>query len=273
MKSFRMKSLSLAVLALTGLGMAQSAAAVCNNATPFVAWSSWNPNNSTNVGAAFGGSTVAADGLNGTSCSMASKFTQANVSLGESANVYDQSPAKEQTYRFRFYIDPTNLQTASLTSSTQVAIFGAQSAANHGTVKPNNNLVRMYILGNGTGTALLRTFAACNTGDNFQASRCRSLTGDVTLAAGPQRIEGQLIIGGAGTGKVNIWIGSNVGTPDAVINVDNSAWGGVGVEGVKQANLGLFQATGGVSGYQGVFLNTVVRFDEFDSRRQTAIGP
>jgi len=95
----------------------------------------------------------------------------------------------------------------------------------------------------------------------------------VTLAAGPQRIEGQLIIGGAGTGKVNIWIGSNVGTPDAVINVDNSAWGGVGVEGVKQANLGLFQATGGVSGYQGVFLNTVVRFDEFDSRRQTAIGP
>jgi hypothetical protein len=267
MKSMQMKALALAVLGLAGMG---SAYAACTNPTPFTAWSSWNPGTSTNVGANFGGSTTATTGLNSTSCAMASKFTASGGSLGETARVFDQSPTKEQTYRFRFYIDPTGVANTNLTSLTTAAIFGAESGSNHGAVKPNNNMVRMYLIGDGTGAVKLRTFAACSSGDNFLANRCRATTGDLTLTAGSQRIEGQIIVGAAGTGKVNIWLGANVGTPDQTINLDNAAWGGVGVEGVETADLGLFQGTGT---FQSAELNNVVVFDEFDSRRTTAIGP
>jgi len=270
MKSNQMKALALAVLGLAGFGVAGSAMAACANTTAFGAWSSWNAGTSTNVGAAFGGSTTAGNGLHSTSCSMAAKFTQSGSSLGESAIVYDQSPTKEQTYRFRFYIDPTSVATTSLNTLTTVAVFGAQSGANHGAVKLNNNMVRMYLLGDGTGKVYLRTFASCTSGDNALANRCRTTTGDLLLASGPQRIEGQIIVGAAGTGKVNTWIGANVGTPDSVINLDNAAWGTAGSDGVETANLGLFQGTGS---FQSSFTNQVVLFDEFDSRRQTPIGP
>jgi len=266
MKSIQMKALALAVLGLAGMG---SAYAACTNPTPFTAWSSWNPGTSTNVGAALGGNTAAASGLNSTSCAMAAKFTTSGSSLGETARVFDQSPTKEQTYRFRFYIDPTGVANTSLNSTTQVAVFGAESGLNHGTVKLNNNIVRMYLLGDGSGAVKLRTFAACTTGDGFIANRCHAAS-DLALAAGAQRVEGQVIMGAAGTGKVNIWLGANTGTPDQVINVDNAAWGGVGVEGVETADMGLFQGTGS---FQTSQLNNVVVFDEFDSRRTTAIGP
>jgi hypothetical protein len=273
MKSMQMKALSLAVLALAGFGMAGSAAAACTNPNIYAAWSSWNPTGcgggGCNAGTALGGATAATTGLNSTACALASSFTTSGTSLGETAKVYDQSPTKEQTYRFRFYIDPTAIANTSLTSTTQVSIFGADSGLNHGTAKANNNMVRMYLLGDGSGAVKLRTFAACTTGDGFVANRCHAAS-DLTLAAGAQRIEGQLIVGGTGTGILNIWIGSNTGTPDQVVNVDNAAWGGAGVEGVETANMGLYQGTGA---FQTNQLNKAVIFDEFDSRRQTSIGP
>ena len=66
------------------------------------------------------------------------------------------------------------------------------------------------------------------------------------------------------------FVGEAGPTPDQTINLDNAAWGGVGVEGVETADLGLFQGTGT---FQSAELNNVVVFDEFDSRRTTAIGP
>jgi len=282
MKSMKMKALAVAVLGLAGMG---SAMAACSNTTPFAAWSSWNaaattchgsPSTGCNAEDKLGGISVAADGLHTTSCSMSSKFTtradQPGGSFGEEAGVFDNSPQKEQTYRFRFYINPAAV-AATLSTANQVGVFGAHSASNHGATL-NNQLVQMYILGDGTGNVFLRTFAACTSGDGFVGSRCLSNSGDVQLPtasfATGVRVEGQVIIGAAG--KVNIWVGSAVdpNTPSATINLNNAAWGGAGVDGVKQAKLGLQTST---LGYQKNNLNKVVLFDEFDSRRQTFIGP
>ena len=269
MKSFTMKALALAVLGLAGAG---SAMAACPT-DAFAAWSS--DSGGVNQGAQLGGSTVGiSPGLNTTSCAMNAAFTHvAPSSNGEQAIVFDNSPAFEQTFRFRFYVDPTNV-ASSLSTTNTVAIYAAKSQLNHGAT-PNPFIVQMLLVGSGTNIAL-RTLAACGSGDNFQASHCRA-TSDVIL--GPKatatpngiRVEGQVIMGGTGTGKVNIWVGSNVNTaaPDATINVDNSAWYAVGTEGVKQAVMGLFQ---GSIPFRGATTNMTVKFDEYDSRRQTFIG-
>src|SRR4051812_30059721 len=102
MKSFTMKALAVAVLGLAGTGVASAA---CTNSTPFAAWSSWN--GTSNTGAQFGGATTATSGLNSTTCGMAATTTASPGSNGAQAVVFDNSPQKEQTYRFRFYVDPT----------------------------------------------------------------------------------------------------------------------------------------------------------------------
>jgi len=282
MKSNQMKALALAVLGLAGFGVTGSAMAACANPTPFAAWSSWNgaattcngsPSTGCNAGQSFGGHTDAASGLHSTSCAMSSYFTLFNQSLGQQAIVYDNSPAKEQTYRFRFYVDPTSVK-ANLSSLNTVGLFQGKAAANHGTPTAHNQIVYLALNGDGTNV-FLRTSAACNSGDNFQGNKCQSNTGDVQLPApftGGVRVEGQVIIGGAGTGKVNIWVGSNVGTPDRVINVDNAAWGTAGSDGVKQAAMGLQHGSGTFQQGNHDSAHNVV-FDEFDSRRQTPIGP
>ena len=126
MKSFKVKALAVAVLGLAGMGVASAA---CTNSTPFAAWSSWN--GATNTGAAFGGTTVAGNGLNGTSCSMSSSIS-GSAGNGAEAVVFDNSPQHEQSYRFRFYIDPTAV-AANLDSSFKTTyIFQATSQSVHG---------------------------------------------------------------------------------------------------------------------------------------------
>jgi hypothetical protein len=270
MKSFKMKALAVAVLGLAGMGLASSAMATCTNSTPFAAWSSWN--GTKNLGAQSGGSTVAGNGLDGTNCSMASSFTTNPGSNAEQAVVYDNSPQFEQSYRFRFYIDPSQILSTLSTTKT-VYVFQALSASTHGTVSPTNKIVSMELLGQG-GAVTLATFAACSSGDNQVGNRCHAATNLTLPSAGTTgvRIEGQVILGAAGTGKVNVWIGTNANSasPDATINVDNSAWYTSGSEGVKQAVMGLFAST---PFFRTSNQNKVVLFDEFDSRRQTFIGP
>lgn len=278
MKSFKMKALALATLGLGGLVMAGSAFAACtgtNNATPFAAWSSasGSPLGTTTSGALLGGTAVAGPGLNGTNCSMAASFATAPGSNGEEAVVFDNSPQLEQTYRFRFYFDPTAIASTLSTVNTVFA-FQATSSSNHGTVSPTTKIVQIQLIGSG-GVVSIRPFAACTTagsGATQVGNNCHST--DVVLptpyAGTGVRVEGQVIIGTTGTGVLNIWVGTNTGTPDAVINVDNAAWGGTGVDGVKQATLGLFRST---PFFRNAGVNQVVYFDEFDSRRQTAIGP
>ena len=274
MKSFKMKALALATLGLGGLVMAGSAAAAaCTNTAPFAAWSSasGSPLGTTTSGALLGGVAVAGPGLNGTNCSMAASFATAPGSNGEEAVVFDNSPQLEQTYRFRFYIDPTAIAPSLSTVNTAFA-FQATSSANHGTVSPTTKIVEIQLIGN-SGVVSIRPFAACTTaggGATQVGNFCHST--DVVLptpyVGTGVRVEGQVILGSAGTGVLNIWVGTNTGTPDAVINVDNAAWGGS--DGVKQATMGLFRST---PFFRNAAVNQVVYFDEFDSRRQTAIGP
>jgi len=191
------------------------------------------------------------------------------------AAVFDNSPAKEQTYRFRFYIDPTNV-TANLNNFSSSYVFQGSSAANHGAVA-TNRMIGLVLTGNGTN-AILHPFAACTApragGTTQNGNLCQN--GQVNLPftsgsvyTGGVRVEGQLIVGST-TGALNIWIGSNVGTPDISVAMDNAAWGTAGTDGVKQALMGLLHTTGNCrSGNQ----NKDVFFDEFDSRRQTPIGP
>jgi len=217
---------------------------------------------------------VATNGLNGTACGLAASFTHAAPSSnGEEAVVFDNSPNFEQTYRFRFYVDPTAIKS-SLSTLNTTAVFAAKSQLSHG-VTPNPYIVQMLLVGGG-GNVNLRVFGACSSGDNFLASRCRPAN-DISLGATSNdftagvRVEGQVIMGAAGTGKVSIWVGSNTNSaaPDATINVDNSAWYTAGSEGVKQAVLGMFQ---GSIPFRNATTNMPIIVDEFDSRRVTFIG-
>lgn len=255
------KTLSLALLGLVGFAAVGSAMAQSCPTDPFAAWSS--SSGGVNSGAQLNGVTVGGPGLNGTACSMDAAFVSA-TSPAAQALVYDDTPTVEQHYRFRFYIDTTNI-APSLSTTQTVRIFNASSNATHSTSPAISRIVDLQLL-NSNGLKL-RTFAACSSGDNFTSNRCRSTSGDVTLTAGVTRIEGEIIIGGTGTGKVNIWVGTNVDTPDRVINVDNSAWGSG--DGVERASLGLYSST---PDFRTAANNAHVFFDEYDSRRSTFIG-
>lgn len=268
MKAFGMKALAVAVVGLAGFGMAGSAFATCP-ADPFAAWSS--DVGGVNTGAQLGGSTVGfSPGLNNTGCALQAKFATAPGSNAEEAVVFDNSPQKEQTYRFRFYIDPTNI-AANLSNINTVQIFLASSGVTHGTVL-SQEMVGIYLVASG-GVTKLRTFVACTTGDGLLAGRCKATAGDLSLPAVTPglgvRVEGQLIVGGAGTGVVNLWVGTNLGTPDRTINVDNAAWGVANNDGVLQATMGLGNST---PNFRIAAQNKTVLFDEFDSRRTTQIG-
>ncbi|MEP6483009.1 MAG: hypothetical protein ABJB01_01080 [Rudaea sp.] len=268
MKSFKMKALAVAVLGLAGLGLASSASAACPT-DPFSAWSS--DTGGVNSGAQLGGQTVGiAPGLNSTGCAMQAKLTTAPGSNSEEAVVFDNSPQKEQTYRFRFYVDPSAIGT-SLSNINTVEAFAALSGSTHGPVLTQKLVAINFVAV--TGAIKLRTFVACTSGDGLLAGRCKSTAGDLALPAFTAgtgvRVEGQLIIGAAGTGKLNLWVGTNTGTPDRTINVDNSAWGTASGDGVVQAVMGLGNST---PNFRTAAVNKAVLFDEFDSRRQTAIG-
>jgi hypothetical protein len=268
MKSFTMKALALAVLSFAGVG---SAMAACSNSTPFAAWSSWNGTN--NTGAQFGGVTAGTTGLNGTNCGMSATTSATPGSNGAQAVVFDNSPQSEQTYRFRFYIDPTAVVTG-LSSFNSTYVFQASSATNHGTTSATNRIVAIQLVGDGTN-AILKPFVACTaagSGATKNGNLCQA--GQVNLptpfAGTGVRVEGQVTIGAAGTGQANFWVGTNTGTPNITVNVDNAAWGTAGSDGVKQALMGVLHTS---QGYRTANVNKVVLFDEFDSRRQTPIGP
>jgi len=266
MKSFTMKALALAVLSFAGVGSAMAAGCPTD---PFAAWSS--DSGGVNSGAQLGGQTVGVTpGLNTTQCAFKATFATAPGSNGEEAVVFDSSPQHENSYRFRFYIDPTNIAT-SLSTINTVFAFSATAPTNLGTTTPTDKILQLQLLGS-AGNVKIRTLVACNSGDGFALGRCKSTAGDLTLPAGPVRVEGQVLLGSGGTsntGVVNIWIGTNVGTPDRVINVNNTSWSGA-ANGVVQATMGLFQST---PGFRTAGVNKSVIFDEFDSRRQTPIGP
>ena len=244
--NIKMKTLSLAVLGLAGFAIAGSASAACV-AGNLSAWSSTS---------AIGGTlTVATGGLESAPQTPSECRLDAAITASFSSGVFvrDNTPAAEARYRAQFLIDLTG--TNPQTISQGMKVFGAT------TDTPANSLadlVRLTVIGNVGGTARsLGVFTACAGQPDSQCS------GSTALAAGVNRVEIDWVKGAAGTLKV--WVNSGVeASPSLTLTGDNTAW-----TGVDFAALGIIAPT---PGFKSAHLNQAVKFDRFDSRRQTFIG-
>jgi hypothetical protein len=250
----KMKVLSLALVGLCGY--AGSAMAACP-ATPS-AWSG-------TVGGT-GTSAIVVDttGYDSTECSL--KVHLGNNGLAQ-AQVRDDSPAGETHYRAQFIFDAKNLSGAN--GLNQAPVFLANAAAAHsGTL----NLVKMTFAGSGGGStsAGKRLFIAA--ADEGVAGGFSSKVVALPNQTGANRIEIDLVVGAAGTGKLRYWVndaattGLSDSSPTDTITLTGGNTGWVGVETVF---LGL---TSPSSAYRSVNSSVDAWFDQFDSRRQTFIG-
>jgi hypothetical protein len=258
MKSFKMKALALATLGLGGLVMAGGAfAATCPSITA---------GNINDTGGAGGGAwsgqtqttgvlTIDSPGLASTSCKLNSSLS-AGANAFSQATVDDTSPNNEVTYRARFYVNVDAI--TGLGSFDGAQIFSANSANSAPGTNPTKQILKLAIVGNGAGKNLT-IIAACNNGGS---NKCSVST---PLAAGANVVEVQVLIGSGTSGAVNFWVNnSNSASPTgSIASIDNSPW-----VGVKKAILGLASPTRNYGN-----AGNVGQFDEFDSRRQTFIGP
>jgi hypothetical protein len=270
-----MKALSLAVLALAGLGMAGSALAVCPTLTTNTANSTpggggaWT--NQTVRGGGF--MDITTPGLNSSSCNLVGNIG-ATPAPNVGAFVSDTSPASEARYRARWYFD---ISALTLTAANfQTKIFNAFANTAPGTF--NTDEVSVRIVG---GATSLRFLVA----DATQPSGFKTITAALPVSAtGHYYVEFDLNTGtGAGAvsgvtcnaanagdpGSFRYWItaegtSSSDGSPTGTCSLNNGGW-----SGVEQANLGLFTTS---ANFRTNNLSKNFAVDEFDSRRQTFIG-
>ena len=258
MNSFRMKALSVAVLGLSGLGMAGSAFAVCPTDPAVSGGGAWSSKS-----ALSGNLAITSPGLAGTACTLQVSINQNATVIGK-AVVTDTSPQDEPRYRARFYISTAEIG-AGLTGSNllrNVAILNA--SATSGPAGKSGEEVRISLTGaNGVPTVTF-TIADSNQGSGFQ-----QVSAALPVAAGVNRIEFDLQ--GGATGSFRYWLSNETdvttdGAPTGTVSpINTTAW-----SGVTQANLGVFAAS---TNYRSFFSATTHAYvDEFDSRRQTFIG-
>lgn len=248
-----MKSLSLAVLGLAGMGFAGGAMAQCPGSAgqPVGAWSG--------VATFSGGAqSIVTPGLKSSACALATSF---NAGAGGTAAsvVRDDTPNNETRYRFRLIADFNALTGFSGVQGVQ--IFTANSAAAFPAAGGSNQTLRLGLIPGGATGKQVSFIAACNVPANgYQCTAVAPLA-----ATGENTIEGEIVFGATGTGKINYWINNGTaGTPTGTINVDNAGW-----VGVDQVFMGL---SNGTSSFRTNQATKIVKFDEFDSRRQTFIG-
>jgi hypothetical protein len=259
MKSFKMKALAVAVLGLTGLGMAGSAfgqACPTDPAAPAGAWSS--------KAVTQGVLAITTPGLNGTNCKLQVALNQGSALFAKSA-VTDTSPVDEPRYRARFYVDTSEI--TGLTSVLRsVKIFNASSTTSPAGASGEEVAVQL------SGTLGAPT-AVFTIADSTQPSGFNQFSILLPNAAGVNRIEFDLTQGASTTFRYWVTDGALVTTdtgappagPNLVAGVNNTGW-----SGVTQAVMGEFAANNTWrTNYTAL---THLYFDEFDSRRQTFIG-
>ena len=244
--NIKMKTLSLAVLGLAGFAIAGSASAACV-AGNLSAWSSTS---------AIGGTlTVATGGLESAPQTPSECRLDVAVTASFSTGVFvrDNTPAAEARYRAQYLIDNTVVGPMQLTENYKA--FGATTDTPANSV---SDLVRLTVVRNIGGSAKnLGVFTACA---GQPGSLC---SGSVPLAAGVNRVEIDYVK--SATGSLKVWVNSGVeASPSLTLAGDNSAWGGVDF-----ATLGVIAPT---VAFRSAHLNQAVKFDRFDSRRQTFIG-
>jgi hypothetical protein len=251
-----MKSLSLAVAALTGFGMASAAFADCP-ADPAAPNGAWSSKTVTQANLA-----ISTPGLASTSCALQVSLNQNSLLFAKSI-VTDTSPQNEGRYRARFYIN-----TAEITGLTSVLrsvqIFNA--SASTGPANLSGEEVSINLTGSTGAPTVVFTVA-----DSTQGSGFRQAAVALPNAAGPNRVEFDLQ--GGASGSFRCWVSTDVATTDDGTPTPACTMNGInttGWSGVTQASLGEFAANGQWrSNYTAL---THIYLDEFDSRRQTFIG-
>jgi len=250
-----MKTLSLAVLGLAGMGFAGGAMAACpaSAAAPVGAWSSQTVLSG-------GALTITTPGLKLTECKMSASLGTSAASL---AQVQDNTPANETRFRIRAYIDPTALTSFGLTDAVQV--FTANSQNPFPAAGGRRQIFNVNLVPGAGGAKRLQVIAACNNGTTY---RCIS-TMTTDLPATATVFEADLKIGAGAAGELKYWVnaaagGEPVTTTGTIANLDNTGW-----VGVDAAVLGLSAPT---PSYRTAHQGQIVAFDEYDSRRQTYIG-
>lgn len=228
-----------ALLGLGALAFASSAFAQCPS-SPVPPW--------TAAPTFQGAVSIVAGGMGGTSCRMDSVIN-AGAGGAAFATVQDDTPSAEPRYRAQFIIDANALTNQGLLSG--VTVFTATSTT-------SGVAVRFTIFGNGSGGRSIGYFVV----DSSQASGINS--GSAPLAAGENRIEFDFAVGNT-PNNFRLWVNNgNEASPTAQRSVNSSAFAGV-----DSAFLGLAAPTPNFVTAHG---GAAVRFDEFDSRRQTFIG-
>ena len=252
----KMKVLSLALVGLAGF--AGSAMAACPAGPTTAEGGAWT-SKSVSPGSAFA---IETGGLEPSSPSECKATAAIAGSLTGTATVSDDSPNNEPTYRFQFLVDPSAFGNFSL--NDYVAVFRANSAA---PANATNNMLTVTLVAGAGGTRRVRFNVACNNPST--AYRCaQSSTTD--LPAGVVRVEGQLIVGADGVGKLNYWINAAQGTTEPVATGSVTVTGGnAGWIGVDRAILGLSNPS---VPFKNAHANQAAGFDAFDSRRTTYIG-
>lgn len=247
--NMKMKTLSLAVLGLAGLAFAGSASAACV-AGNLSAWSATQ---------AVGGTvTVASGGLEAptpSECRLDTAITANSGSAG--AYVRDDTPANEARYRAQFLMDVGNL--TGLNSAQPVKLFVASTLTPSQSVP---DVVTLTVYGNAAGTNKVLGISVADTGSAVTGYR-KSGVVPLTGLTGTIRVEIDYVK--SATGSLKVWVNNSTeASPNTTVTVDNNAWGGV-----DSANLGL---SGASAAYRAAQINKIVKFDKFDSRRQTFIG-
>lgn len=242
----KMKTLSLALMAISGLALAGTAAAACPDGPSVADGGAWSSASS------LGGSlAIDTPGFDGTECRLDASLTQ-NVGAA-AAFVRDDTPSDEGRYRAQFLVDADALTGQNLMQTAK--IFGATTDNGFGGV---SDVVRLTVFGNVTGTTrTLAIFTACEG----EPSNTCSMTAPLTAGVNRIEIDWQK----DASGSVNVWINNtNESSPTLTIDADNVSWGGVDF-----ATLGLSMAS---AAFRASHLNNAVSFDEFDSRRTSFIG-
>jgi hypothetical protein len=261
MKSFTMKALAVAVIGMAGMSLAS--AATCPSDPAQSGGGAWNSKS------VFGGGalTVTTPGLDGTNCAMYASINAGAGALASSAVQWSETGTSEATYRFRFYLDPSTVGTTNAFSGLQgVQVFTANSPAAFPASGGSVQVLRVSLVPGSAGAKQVTFIAACN---NAASQNVCSST-PVVLAAGSNVIEGQIIIGASGTGAVNYWVNKTAGDSASPTGSVTITGGNAGWVGINSALMGLAATTNSFRSNQAT---KAVVFDEFDSRRQTYIGP
>lgn len=258
MKSFTMKALAVAVLGLAGTS-AYAACPPIGNATATPggggAWTS-----QTVTSATFGN---AATGLNNTTCAL-SIAINAGAASNTKGFVTDASPANENRYRARFYMNIAGLTGLSV-SNRQVRIFSALATTPPAGAAAEE--VSVALVGGLAGAQSIRFFI----GDTASPGNIKIVSALLPAAttAGNYRVEFDL---NSTAGTFRYWILDaaadnstfNDANPTGSTTMTDTGW-----SGVKQVNLGMFITS---TNFRSSVSGQALIVDEFDSRRQTFIG-